>query len=153
MKSREEAIYHFLTVFERLGVKMQELYNICVDDGDDITKQEFSLIGFVGKQEDVIMRDIANHLEVPYSTATGIVDKLVLKKYLKRYNSEADRRTVLVCLTAKKGQGMYDRYVASKYRIGQQVIEALDDSEQDQMINMLEKIAAHVSKKQVEETT
>lgn len=151
MKEREEAIHHFLHVFEWIGIKLIEVYHLCVSDKDDINKQEFSLIGYIGRKEHVIMREIANFLEVPFSTATGIVDKLVQKKYLKRYNPETDRRTVMICLTPKKGKNMFEKYVQKKFELGKLVMEALDEKEQDQLIQILEKVAEQIRQKGAEE--
>lgn len=144
MNDREEKIRHFLGVFEWLGVKLMETYHICVDPKDDLSKQEFSLVGFLGANENVIMRDIAEFLEVPFSTATGIVDKLVQKKYLKRFHSPTDRRTVMICLTPKKGKAMYERYLQKRFELGQLVMSALNQEEQDQLINILEKVTDKV---------
>ena len=149
MKNREESIRNFIGVFELLGVKLAEVYHICVDPKDDISKQEFSLIGFLGQHanENVIMRDIVEFLEVPYSTATGIVDKLVQKKFLKRYNPPQDRRTVMICLTPKKGKAMYEKYIQKKFELGTLVMNALDENEQDQLIAILQKISDKMVKK------
>jgi len=87
----------FSSAFVNLMLKMEEVDDWCVQATKDITKQELALIGFIGHHVNVIMRDVAEFLDVPFSTATGIVDKLVTKGYLKRFNSEDDRRVVMVC--------------------------------------------------------
>ena len=138
---QENFITRFSQVFERLIVKMHEVDDWCVEATKDITKQELSLIGFIGDNGDVIMRDVANFLEVPFSTATGIVEKLVLKGYLKRYNSEEDRRTVLVCLTSRKGRHVFKLFSSKKREMSERIMNILNTSEQEGIIKIFEKIS------------
>ena len=102
---------------EKLMLKMQEVDSTCVELCKDISHQELSLIGYIGLMGEVIMREIAGQLETPLSTATWIVDKLVAKKYLKRYNSIEDRRIVKVGLT-NKGQKTYELSQKLKISMG-----------------------------------
>ncbi len=121
-------------------VKMQEVDNFCVSMTHDISKQDLVLIGYVGTLNNVIMRDVANYLDVPYSTATGIVDKLVQKDYLKRYNSETDRRTVLVCLTEGKGKATFEFFNSKKNEMSARIMSVLEPGEQTQLITLIEKV-------------
>ncbi len=130
--------------FEKMIVSMQEVDNFCVHLTKDISKQDLSLLSYVGGHGDVIMRDIVNFLDVPYSTATGIVDKLVQNKYLKRFNSEKDRRTVLVGLTTGKGQKTYDFFMTKKMEMSSRIMSILNDHEQEMLLNLMEKIAHNI---------
>jgi len=82
LANREQKIQRFTTALEMMFLQMQEVDNTCMEVSKDISKREFSLIVFVGKQQQVIMRDIADFLAVPMSTTTGIVDKMVEKGYI-----------------------------------------------------------------------
>ena len=130
--------------FEKMIVSMQEVDNFCVHLTKDISKQDLSLLSYGGGHGDVIMRDIVNFLDVPYSTATGIVDKLVQNKYLKRFNSEKDRRTVLVGLTTGKGQKTYDFFMTKKMEMSSRIMSILNDHEQEMLLNLMEKIAHNI---------
>ena len=66
--------------FEKLLLKLEEVDNFCMELSKDITKADLSLIGYVGRENEVIMRQVAEFCEVPLSTATWTVDKLVDKK-------------------------------------------------------------------------
>ena len=137
---QEDFIGLFSDVLSRMIVKMQEVDDWCVQATQDITKQDLTLIGFMGGNEgDTIMRDIANYLDVPFSTATGIVEKLVQKGYLRRYNSEDDRRIVLVGLT-KKGLETFDLVTTKKREISLRVMDALEEQERSSLIRLFEKI-------------
>ena len=131
----------FSEAFVNLMLKMEEVDDWCVQATKDITKQELALIGFVGDHVNLIMRDVAEFLEVPFSTATGIVDKLVSKGYLKRFNSEDDRRVVMVCLASNKGQSTHKMMIKKKREMSIQVQHILNEGEREQLVSTLEKIA------------
>ena len=132
-------LIRFGNAFERLIVKMSEVDDFCVEMTQDITKQDLSLIGYIGMEGEVIMRQIAEFLDVPLSTATWIVDKLVAKNYLDRFPSENDRRIVKVKLT-RKGIGVYDLFQSKKMEMGTRVLKYLEKEEQEYFIQILEKI-------------
>ncbi|MDH3711295.1 MAG: MarR family transcriptional regulator [Cyclobacteriaceae bacterium] len=143
MKVKANNITRLATAFERLMVKMEEVDDFCVELTKDISKQDLSLIGYIGRQEEVIMREVATYCEVPLSTATWCVDKLVEKKYLKRVNSQEDRRIVKVSLT-KKGQGVFELFQSKKYEMGERMLGNLSKERQEAFIETLEYIARNL---------
>lgn len=140
----EEEIHQFFGSFERLLLKLEEVDNSCVEMSKDITKQGLSIVGLVGSEGQVIMRDIATHLDAPFSTATGIVDKLVDLDYLNRFNSSEDRRIVLIKLT-DKGQSLYDLFECKKRELGEMILKQLTNDERKQFIQLFEKIKVGIS--------
>ena len=138
MASKSE-INQFFDSFEKLLLKLQEVDSSCVEMSKDISKQGLSIVGFVGAQGNVIMRDIANHFDIPFSTATGIIDRLVDLDYLNRFNSSEDRRIVLVELT-DKGKSLYDLFETKKEELGNLVLSQLNTSERKAFIELLNKV-------------
>lgn len=55
----------------------------------------------VGKHGEIIMSQIADFVNVPISTATGIVERLVKNGFMERERSDTDRRVVVIKLTDK----------------------------------------------------
>ncbi len=143
MASKSE-INQFFDSFEKLLLKLQEVDSSCVEMSKDISKQGLSIVGFVGAHGNVIMRDIANHFDIPFSTATGIIDRLVDLDYLNRFNSSEDRRIVLVELT-DKGKSLYDLFEIKKEELGNLVLSQLDASERKAFIELLNKVKYGVS--------
>jgi len=92
---------------------------------------------------ETIMRQVADFCEVPLSTATWTVDKLVEKKYLKRVNSLDDRRIVKVSLT-KKGIGVFVMFQQKKYEMGQRMLSDLSEEKQQAFIEIAEQIAKNL---------
>lgn len=66
-----------------------------------LSKTELFAMFIVERYGEVIMSKISDEINVSMSTATGIIDRLVKKKYLMRERSEFDRRIVLIKLTEK----------------------------------------------------
>jgi DNA-binding MarR family transcriptional regulator len=147
MKSREELIGDFMETFQLLAVKVQATDQSCTEivSVNDINKSDLALVGMVGKKGEVIMRDIAEYLDVPYSTATGIVDKLVNKKILKRINSETDRRTVKISITPKKGKEIYDQFNRFRHKLGEIVLANMDERDFADIERIMKKMVRQIS--------
>lgn len=143
MKVKKENIARLGQAFERLILKLEEVDNFCVELTKDITKQDLSLIGYIGNNGEVIMRQVAEYCDVPLSTATWNVDKLVEKKYLQRFHSEKDRRIVKVSLT-KKGIGVFMLFQQKKSEMGQRMLSVLSAENQLAFIEYLEQIAQNL---------
>lgn len=129
----------FPKVFSKLLVRMEEVDDWCVQMTQDISKQDLLLIDHIGESEYLIMRDIAEFLDTPHSTATGIVDKLVKKEYLQRFYSEEDRRTVLVGLTPK-AKDLKNLFCSKKKETSASIASVLTEEEQNQLLRILTKI-------------
>jgi len=139
----EKKIERLSTSLEMLMVKMKEVDDRCAALTDNINTKELGLISFVGHSGTVIMKQIADFMTIPMSTATGIVDKLVAKRYIMRAHSEEDRRTVVIQLTAL-GQEAYQNYVDMKTDWSSRIITMLSPEESNLFIDLLEKISDHV---------
>lgn len=129
----------FPKIFSKLLVRMEEVDDWCVRMTQDIAKQDLLLIDHIGESEYLIMRDIAEYLNTPHSTATGIVDKLVKKAYLQRFYSEEDRRTVLVGLT-DKAKELKNMFCNKRHEMSENIAALLTEKEQDELLRIFEKI-------------
>lgn len=143
MRAEENKVGRFTSALETMLMKMQEVDNFCVELTKDISKRDFSIIVFVGKQEEVIMRDIAQFLNIPMSTCTGIVDKLVEKGHLRRFHSDEDRRIIKVSLS-KSGKNSFHLMETSLYNLGSTMLSDLTAKEQESLIALLEKVTLNL---------
>ncbi|MEP1093694.1 MAG: MarR family transcriptional regulator [Cyclobacteriaceae bacterium] len=139
----ENKVGRFTLALEKMLMKMQEVDNSCVELTKDISKRDFSIIVFVGKQEEVIMRDIAEYLNIPMSTCTGIVDKLVEKGHLARFHSDEDRRIIKVTLS-KFGRASFQLLESSLFNMGTMMLGDLKQKEQEELIKLLEKVTINL---------
>lgn len=141
MDQKEQQIILLSDAMERMMVAMKEVDDTCVTIQQDITTREFQLVSFVGRCQRVIMKEVADYMNIPLSTATGLVDKLVYKSYLKRSHSERDRRIVLIEL-GKKGKETYKLFQNMRREVGAQILTLLDKKETKVFIELLEKIGS-----------
>ncbi len=143
MEVDENKVGRFTSALEKMLMKMQEVDNTCVELTKDISKRDFSIIVFVGKQEEVIMRDIAEYLNIPMSTCTGIVDKLVEKGHLARFHSNEDRRIIKVTLS-RVGKNSFQLLESTLFNMGNTMLGDLTSSEQENLIMLLEKVTQNL---------
>ncbi len=105
----------------------------------DLSKTEFISLFMLEKKKGCTMSDLAESVSVPLSTATGIVDRLVKRGYVKRDRSEEDRRVVVVYLTSR-GLEVIDRYREQLQAVLFRVISALTPGETEQLMHLMQKI-------------
>jgi len=139
----DEKVSRFSMALQKMLLKMQEVDNSCLEVSKDLTKREFTLIIFIGNTGNTIMRDVADFLQIPVSTATGIVDKLVEKGYVKRFHSDEDRRIVQVCLD-KQGKIAFDLLQRQMITMCHRILTDLSTKDQDCFIDILDKISSNL---------
>lgn len=92
------------------------------------SKSEIFTILLIDKSKEITMTELAENINAPMSTATGIADRLVKNHYLKRERSQEDRRIVVLRLTDKGSQMVKDlKEMISKYL--NMVMDDLTDEE------------------------
>lgn len=135
-----------------LALKVQETDQSCAEIAglNEISKYDLALVGLIGKKGEVMMREIAEYLDVPFSTATGVVDKLVKKKILKRVNSEIDRRTVMVGLTPKRGTEIFHQFITFRHKLGEVVLAHMDERDFADIERLMKKMVRQISDNNVE---
>lgn len=92
----------------------------------------------LGRRGRCMMTELAKECGYPLSSMTGIVDRLVSKGYVKRFRSEADRRSVFVEL-ARKGEHVYQECLEAQMGLIIAMMDALEPREQDGLLDLLGK--------------
>jgi len=100
---RERLLYEFVDVLRNLS-RMKSFFVI-----QGLSLEEFMVLDELEESGPCVMRDIATALSIPPSTATGIVDRLVERQYVRRAHSDRDRRRVVVELTPE-GRRIHGRF-------------------------------------------
>jgi len=134
-----------MTAMQNMFGAMQEKVSECSVLCGGLDKKELSILEFLGDNHDIIMRDIADFLNASVSTVTGIVDKLVNKEIVLRHYSQEDRRIINISLSTQ-GDEMYKLYKDEKRKMGSAILSALDEPEQDELIELFEKVTADINK-------
>ena len=112
----------------------------------NLSKPELLTLESISKQKELIMSRLAKELGVGFSTATGIVDRLIKKKLVNRERNHGDRRVVKVSLS-KRGKEIVSVYQKQKKKTFRKMIEVLTESEQVSFLAVLEKIANKMQKR------
>ncbi|WP_459195578.1 MarR family winged helix-turn-helix transcriptional regulator [Wukongibacter baidiensis] len=104
-----------------------------------LSKTELFAMFIVERHGEVIMSKISDEINVSMSTATGIIDRLVKKKYLKRERSDLDRRIVLIKLT-EKGQKTIEELKETMSKYLNRIYDVLTDEEIRVLSNIFIKV-------------
>ncbi len=104
------------------------------------SKSELLTLLLVEKEQQVIMSQIAEYVNLPMSTTTGIVERLVQNGYLIRDRSESDRRIVVVTLT-EQGLNVVSELKGLVYNLISEITKVLSDEEQEFLLSIIMKIA------------
>ncbi|KNF08344.1 transcriptional regulator [Gottschalkia purinilytica] len=110
-----------------------------IDIDFKLSKTELFTMLIVDRHGEVIMSNIANSLNISMSTATGIVDRLVSKNYLKRERSTNDRRIVVIKLS-QEGKEIISNLKDTLNHYISNIYETLTDEE----VKLLSKIILKV---------
>lgn len=103
------------------------------------SKSELFAMMFLHKRNEATMTELVEYINVPMSTATGIVDRLVKKKYIVRERSETDRRIVLLKLT-EEGSNLVKNLKDMIYKYLDIILEDLTEEEKQFMAHIAIKI-------------
>lgn len=95
MKSRQELTYELIESLRRLSKVKWFL------GSPKLTLEEFMVLDLIHESELCSMKDITTTFSMPPSTATGLVDRLVERKYVTRSKSKDDRRRILIKMTTR----------------------------------------------------
>ena len=137
-------IMRFITSMENLILGMQQVDASCMEAYRDVTKREYALLVMMGKADAMIMREVADFLQVPVSTATGIIDKLIDKGYVIREYSPEDRRIIKVKLS-EEGKSIYLTLKDKLFFFGKSLLQYFSEDEKEMFVKLLDKASANTS--------
>lgn len=110
------------------------------------SKSEIFTLILLDTKKEITMTELADNINAPMSTATGIADRLVKNNYIERKRSKQDRRIVVLKITKKGNQLVIDlKDVISKYI--NVVIDDLTDEEKQFLIKIIFKIISSLQSK------
>lgn len=97
------------------------------------------------KSSEVTMTELVEYINVPMSTATGIVDRLVKKGYIARERSETDRRIVVLKLT-EEGSNLVKNLKDLICKYLNMILQDLTEEEKQSMAHIAMKIMNKLQK-------
>lgn len=117
-----------------------------IDVDLSLSRTEILTLLQVERNGEIIMSQIANFINIPMSTATGIIERLVRKGYMERARSESDRRLVTIRLT-EDGKKLAEGIKCSMLSLAEQVLDELTEDEKKLLYNVFNKITTIFSGK------
>lgn len=119
----EDTLFHFLDQIKALLT--QEIWDSILLDS---SKNELLVLILLYRQSDVNMTSVADYLNVPLNTATGIVARMEKKQLVQRLRSEADKRVVTIVFT-ELGKQQMSNVLGTFIGYGQRIVAALTTEE------------------------
>jgi DNA-binding MarR family transcriptional regulator len=105
-----------------------------------LTFLEISILAFVFKKPDIILKDILELTGIPNSSLTSIIDRLERRGYLQRILSQRDRRSYGLELT-ELGQEVHQMHLDFEGQLYRRVLLALDSPEErDTFLRLFTKV-------------
>lgn len=91
------------------------------------------------RRDGVTMSELSRMLLVSNGNATAVVDRLEADKLVKRTPSEADRRTIYVCLTPEGLRSFEDLAAGHEAEVGR-LFEGLSEGDLDLLTDILKRM-------------
>jgi DNA-binding MarR family transcriptional regulator len=109
---------------------------------NELSTLEIGVIHLLHQRPDIIFREIGEHLQIPKSSLTSIVDRLEKKNYVQRVISKRDRRSFGLVLT-EEGRAVQREHDSFEYEICSRILSSLDtEAEREVFLTSLTKILA-----------
>ena len=109
-----------------------------------ITPPQFWALSRLSRQKTCQMHDLARLMNLKFSSATGLVDRMVRQGMVRRTRSDADRRAVLVTITAK-GRKIFLQICQQKQRGIAKLFSRIGSKERGQYLEIIEKLVSSLS--------
>ena len=112
-----------------------------------ITESQILVMRVLNHHGDMKVSDISRELDLPNSTVSGIIDRLVEKKIVQRKRSEKDRRIVMISLAQDYSQPVEKHLNAFAQKI-ERALSTTTEEDLDFILEGLEKLRAILEESQ-----
>lgn len=144
--SLEEFGDHVLKLFPQLLKEISRHESNYLTKGK-ITFPQFWALEYLKHHAQCKMNKLTQFMKVSFSTATGMVDRMVKDGLVVRTRGEEDRRTVLLSIS-DKGKGILKEVYAQKRKSMMRLFSRLSPKERAEYIGILEKLVKNLSSTQ-----
>lgn len=111
---------------------------------EKFSKTELFTMLLIDRYGEINMSQIAEIVNLPMSTATGMIERLVKSGYVKRERSEEDRRIVAIRLT-DEGKAIITQVKEIIYNFIEKIGESLTTEEIQMIVKVIEKVVSKFS--------
>lgn len=110
-----------------------------------LSSQELRVLRAVDNEGCCVMSGLSKAICLSLSSVTGLIDRLVEKKLVRRDRSAEDRRVVQVALT-DEGRKAHEAATACCAEMGEDLLTDLSAEEQETLLTLLEKVSRRAKK-------
>ncbi len=110
-----------------------------------ITATQLNVLKLLEEIGELSLSELSRRLAAQNSAVTGIVDRMVQAGLVSREQSAEDRRVWRIRATAR-GQGIAAGTQVQPWELLRSALAALDGREKEQLVGILQKVAAHVAR-------
>jgi len=104
-----------------------------------ISLPQMTILEYLYRKKDCIMSDIANLLSISMSAATGLTDRMIKNRLLKRSRSEKDRRVVKITTTSC-GRKVAKSVAQQRYKMIKKIFGKISADERKKYLDILAKV-------------
>lgn len=105
----------------------------------DYSKNEIFTLLFIDQKRVVNVTEIAEYINAPLNTATGVINRLEKKMLLQRSRDQIDKRVVKVCLT-EQGKAFLEKEKKMLVYYFKKIFEVLTEEEKRMVLEIINKI-------------
>ncbi|EJO5346347.1 MarR family transcriptional regulator [Clostridium botulinum] len=105
----------------------------------DYSKNELLSIVFIYRKESVNMSEVAEYINAPLNTVTGVINRLEKKQIVERKRDSKDKRVVNIALTSK-GKKLYEEEKNEIIYYVKEIYKSLTEEEKKSLMIIAGKI-------------
>lgn len=104
----------------------------------ELSTTEISILQLLHDDPNIILKEICTRLNIPKSTLTSAVNRLVKKGYVERVSSSSDKRAFSLHIT-EEGAAVQKAHLELEYSYLTQMLDRLDGREVETLLRLLKK--------------
>lgn len=135
----EKQVQQFIDLMDMVADRLRPVRRRQDLDQPECSQQELRALAALGQRHTLTMSELAAILKVPLSTATHMIDKLVVKNLVERRHVTHDRRIVQVAFS-KKGKRIHQFVLESRLAAGRGMLAALNPRERGVFLQRISKM-------------
>jgi DNA-binding MarR family transcriptional regulator len=106
---------------------------------------QIQMLFFLDHNKEVDMSDIARYLHIELPSATSLLNKLYVKKLVKRSADPKDRRIVRITLTSE-GKSLLEQATSQRKKKMEKALSYLTKQEKTDLLNILNSLRSRLQK-------
>jgi len=135
----DKQVRQFIDLMDMFAERLRPVRRPRDLDHPECSQLELRALAALGQRSILSMSELAAILKVPLSTATHMIDKLVLKNLVERRHVQHDRRIVQVAFS-KKGKRIHRFVLESRFAAARGMLAALNPGERGIFLQRISKM-------------